>query len=104
MLLFRSTGVPCCRDLFAEEAERVPPFVINEVLAGFERRKHDRPELPQALDRLEPERQVLGQIVPADDEMPTLAQAAVAGRKCPLGLVPCIEAPADDAVEEDDVE
>ena len=96
--------VPCYRELFAEEAERVPPFVINEVLAGFERLKHQLPKLAQALDCLNPERQVLGQIVPADDEMPTLAQAAVAGRKCPLGLVPCIEAPADDDVEEDDVE
>ena len=77
----------CCRELFAEKAERVPPFVFDEVFARLERCKHDRLEHPQALNGLDPERQVLGQIVPADDQMPALAQAPVAGSKRPLGLV-----------------
>jgi hypothetical protein len=41
--------------LFAEEAERVPPFIVDGILGGPERRKYQRSEFAQALDRFEPE-------------------------------------------------
>jgi hypothetical protein len=90
--------------LLGVEPEHVTIGRIGHVFRRAERRKDKRLESVQALAFLKKEGTPFLDIIPPNDEYPALAEAVTTGSEGLLNVNFCVQAPAEDAVAQDQIE
>src|SRR6185437_10313812 len=90
--------------LSAIEIEDVALLGLSGKAPGPERRELDAAKPPKARDTLQRHRRQFGRVVPAENEMPAMAQARMALRESRFALRARIETPTINAVAQDEIE